>query len=258
MPSPFPGMDPYLEGHLWPDVHHRLATEISRALAPRLRPRYVARIEVTIVEDRSPEAEVGIMYPDVEVPRRGGSEREGPGLPRSTTNLAAPLTLPLLVPVELRIPSVEVRSVQGDELVTAIEIISPVNKREPQAEAYRAKRERLRAGGAHVLELDLLRRGARVVSHPKLPPCEYLVTLTRARAGRVEVWPLHLRDALPTLPVPLRDPDPDSWFDLGAALQTIYTEAGYDLSIDYAAAPPPPPLSPELEAWRRSLALPGR
>lgn len=46
MPSPFPGMDPYLEGYLWPDVHHRLATQISDQLMPMSRPRYVARIEI--------------------------------------------------------------------------------------------------------------------------------------------------------------------------------------------------------------------
>jgi hypothetical protein len=28
MPSPFPGMDPYLEApELWPDVHHRLISD---------------------------------------------------------------------------------------------------------------------------------------------------------------------------------------------------------------------------------------
>jgi hypothetical protein len=42
MPSPFPGMDPYLEGYLWSDVHHRLATQISDQLMPLLRPQYVA------------------------------------------------------------------------------------------------------------------------------------------------------------------------------------------------------------------------
>ena len=67
MPSPFPGMDPYLEGYLWPDVHHRLATQISDQLMPHLRPRYVAHIEIQVVTDESPEAEIGIMYPDVEI-----------------------------------------------------------------------------------------------------------------------------------------------------------------------------------------------
>ncbi len=69
MPSPFPGMDPHLEGKLWADVHHRLATEISRRLTPRLRPRYVARIEVAVLQDESYASEIGIMYPDVAVLR---------------------------------------------------------------------------------------------------------------------------------------------------------------------------------------------
>lgn len=42
MPSPFPGMDPYLEGSLWTTLHHSLGTEIVRHLAPKLRPRYIA------------------------------------------------------------------------------------------------------------------------------------------------------------------------------------------------------------------------
>ncbi|MBI3925389.1 MAG: DUF4058 family protein [Armatimonadetes bacterium] len=67
MPSPFPGMDPFLEGHLWPDFHHRMASEVARRLTAQLRPRYVARLELYIVEDPSPEAEIGIMYPDVEL-----------------------------------------------------------------------------------------------------------------------------------------------------------------------------------------------
>ena len=65
MPSPFPGMDPYLEGYLWPDVHHRLATQISDQLMPMLRPRYVARLEIQVIQDATSEADIGIMYPDV-------------------------------------------------------------------------------------------------------------------------------------------------------------------------------------------------
>src|SRR5207249_4412985 len=42
MPSPFPGMDPYLEGDLWTSVNALLATQIVRQLMPKLRPHYVA------------------------------------------------------------------------------------------------------------------------------------------------------------------------------------------------------------------------
>jgi len=40
--SPFPGMDPYLEGEMWQEFHDRLANQISAQLMPLLRPKYVA------------------------------------------------------------------------------------------------------------------------------------------------------------------------------------------------------------------------
>ncbi|MBM0745341.1 DUF4058 family protein (plasmid) [Phormidium sp. CLA17] len=40
MPSPFPGMDPYLEGYLWVDVHNALASKIRQQLAPKIQPGY--------------------------------------------------------------------------------------------------------------------------------------------------------------------------------------------------------------------------
>lgn len=44
MPSPFPGMDPYLEERsLWPDVHQRLIAYISETLQPQIRPKYSIR-----------------------------------------------------------------------------------------------------------------------------------------------------------------------------------------------------------------------
>ena len=86
MPSPFPGMDPYLEGYLWPDVHHRLATQISDQLMPLLRPRYVARIEIQVVPDETPEADIGIMYPDVEIVR---ARQSGSALPPPPPLLSA-------------------------------------------------------------------------------------------------------------------------------------------------------------------------
>lgn len=73
--------------------------------------------------------------------------------------------------------------------------------------------------------------------------------MTRAQSGAIAVWPLALPDPLPTIPIPLRSPDADVPLNLGSALHSIYDEAAYDLSIDYSAAPPPPPLSSELQAW---------
>lgn len=55
MVSPFPGMDPYLEGDLWPDAHQALANQIRRQLTPLIQPKYVARLSRYVVEDAHPE-----------------------------------------------------------------------------------------------------------------------------------------------------------------------------------------------------------
>jgi len=259
MPSRFPGMDPYLEGHLWPDVHHRLATEIARQLAPHVKPRYVARLAVYVVEDVLPEAEVGLMYPDVEVlAARRDVLREPPAPPpvieatADTPDAPAPLTIPLPNP-EVRLVTVEVRDADFNRLVTSIEILSPIDKREPGLTQYLHKRRRLHRDGVHVLEIDLLRRGTRTLSHSRLPNTPYLVSLIRAHSDVAEVWPLRLQDRLPTAPVPLRDPDPDVPLALSPALAAIYDEAAYELSVDYSQSPPPPTLSAEDAAWLKAL-----
>ena len=260
MPSRFPGMDPYLEGRLWPDVHQRLATEIARQLAPRLKPRYVARLAVYVVEDVLPEAEVGLMYPDVEVlAARGGVLGEPSTAPSPVTEATAftpdapaPLIIPLPDP-EVRLVTVEVRDADFNKLVTSIEILSPINKREPGLTQYLYKRRRLHRAGVHVLEIDLLRRGTRTLSHSRLSNASYLISLIRAHSAVAHAWPLRLEERLPTVPVPLRDPDPDVSLELAPALAAIYDEAAYELSVDYSQPPPPPALSAEDTAWLKAL-----
>jgi hypothetical protein len=251
-------MDPFLEGYLWPDVHHGLANKIRQLLAPRLRPRYVVRLEIYVVEDTAPEAEIGIMYPDVEIMFSGSARAGADGDPAATATAPArgtpaSLTIPVLEPIDVRVATVEIRDTAGNQLVTCIEILSPVNKREPGLAAYRQKRQRLYHAGVHLLEIDLLRRGVRPLAHPRLPDSAYLVALTRAQSGATQVWPLSLRDTLPEIPVPLREPDPESLIELGAALAAVYDEAGYDLSIDYTQSPPSPALDEADTAWMRQL-----
>ncbi len=263
MPSPFPGMDPYLEGYLWPDVHHRLATQISDQLMPMLRPRYVARIEIQVVQDTTPEADIGIMYPDVEVVRAHQYGHELPpasigmgvhtaeALPITPTSLSVPL-----LDVEVRIATVEIRDTAHNRLVTSIEILSPVNKREPGLSKYREKRRQLHVADVHILEIDLLRRGQRPLVHPRIPPSAYRITLIREAARCADIWSLRLQDALPIVPVPLRAPDADVPLDLVTAFTTIYDRAAYDLSLNYAEPPPPPPLSAEEQVWMRQRLSP--
>ncbi|HRW10403.1 MAG TPA: DUF4058 family protein [Caldilineaceae bacterium] len=261
MPSPFPGMDPYLEGYLWPDVHHSLATQIRDQLAPHLRPRYVARIEIQVVVDEAPESEIGIMYPDVEIVRSRGQRPEPPVLAGggqvAAAVVATPASLTIQYPqTEVRLATVEIYDTAQNQLVTSIEILSPVNKHEPGLTKYRAKWRQLRDAQVHLLEIDLLRRGQRPLADQRIPESRYRVSLVRAGSSKVHLWTLSLQDQLPILPVPLRQPDADVYLDLGLALRTIYERAAYDLSIDYTTTPPPPALTEAEAQWLHALLHP--
>jgi hypothetical protein len=254
-------MDPYLEGYLWPDVHNALAAKIREQLTPQLRPRYTARLEIYIVEDDSPESEFGIMYLDVEVvlARRSSSASHpvvATVLPTANGHaLEAPLMIPVAPRIPVKIVTIAIRDPADNQLITTIELLSPVNKREPGLKPYLEKRQHLFTSGIHLIEIDLLRRGARSLKHPKLTSAAYLIALTRAPAKATGVWPLSLQDRLPIIPVPLRAPDKDATVDLQAALNEVYDLAAYDLSIDYQAPPPPPPLTETEQKWLADLSL---
>ncbi|NJN33905.1 MAG: DUF4058 family protein [Saprospiraceae bacterium] len=59
MTSLFPGMNPWMEGYLWPDLHSHLARVFVELLAVKIAPKYVARVDTATIIDDSPESEVG-------------------------------------------------------------------------------------------------------------------------------------------------------------------------------------------------------
>ncbi len=249
MPSPFPGMDPYIEApSIWEDFHHNLAARIQEQLAPRLRPRYIAALESWVTFDQITIEPRYTIKPDVSVWRV--KERVVDGTPVALA--PAPLIGQIAVEDSIRVFSVEIRETETRQLVTAIEILSPVNKR-PEHEAfetYQRKRRKLLRSEAHVLEIDLLHVGQRWQILTPLPSAPYFIFLSRAdHRTRVEIWPLQWQEPIPLVPVPLREPDPDVPLDLGLAIRTIYDAAGYDLRIDYSQPPPKPDLAPEDAAW---------
>jgi hypothetical protein len=68
MPSPFPGMDPFLEApDIWRGFHHSLADEIKAQLNAVLSPRYYADVDVRTVLEEVGIATVKTVYPDAAV-----------------------------------------------------------------------------------------------------------------------------------------------------------------------------------------------
>lgn len=249
MEPPFPGMDPYLEAPgLWPDVHNALALALRSQIQRQISPRYAAVLVPYTAFETIDITTVRAIIPDISV-----VERE-PRPPQTQGVAIAPAPLTGIATMELptRYVRIEIRTLGDEALVTAIEILSPANKRPGPdgADAYERKRRELLRSDAHLLEIDLLRAGRRPSLETPLPPHPYFVFLSRAELRpRVEIWPLSLRDPIPLLPVPLRQPDPDVPLDLGRALREAYRDARYDLRIDYRQDPPPPPLPPEDAAW---------
>ena len=250
MPSPFPGMDPYFEDPLiWEDFHADLASEIRAQLTPRLRPRYFAALIPRVTyEEIYVETTKGLAKPDVSVIRAGDRPLEA----GAVAIAPAPMTGRVAQQVPITMVSVEIKEVGTGRLVTAIEILSPVNKR-PGHDAhvdYLEKRRTFLRGPVNLLEIDLLRRGERFPIQDELPDAPYFVFLHRGRGStKVGIWPLTLRDLIPLVPVPLLEPDPDQPLDLGLAIRNLYDRAAYELRIDYTKPPPKPELPPETAAW---------
>lgn len=251
MSSPFPGMDPYLEGPLWTTFHFAFGAELLRQLAPRLRPRYLALpVERFVLEEASDLSITrSTVYPDVSVLPVHPRQPEG-----ATGVLAvAPLQLATIIPQAVPHVSIEIRDVAQRQLVTAIEILSPTNKRGEGRAEYLTKRRRLLLSSAHLIEIDLLREGERVPMQEPLPEVPYFVFLSRVeRRPVLDIWPVSLEQALPEVPVPLLAGDMDLLVDLQASFTATYDLLGYDLLIDYTR-PAAPPLSVEQARWAAQL-----
>jgi hypothetical protein len=153
-----------------------------------------------------------------------------------------------------RISFVEVRTREDWQLVTVIELLSPANKKPgPDRDQYLAKRSQLLASPVHFVELDLLRGGPRLPLDD-LQECDYYAMVSRAEERpRAGLWPIHLADPLPVLPIPLRPPDADARLDLAAILHRVYDSARYQSYI--YAGEPQPRLSAEDAAWARQFVL---
>lgn len=255
MPSPFPGMDPYLETpRLLYDVHHSLISEMQTALNPALVPRYVARVKMRVyVSGEDDPARDAWRLPEVGVNRTAKRKRSKTA--KRTDAVAEPLTIPFLVQDEIEEAYLEIRHVESKATVTVIEVLSPSDKIRGSAarESFLAKRRQVLASKVHWVEIDLLRGGTPSLDRLAVDASDYRIVVSRGenlRRGRF--WPVSVRQKLPVIGIPLRGKDPDAPLDLGAVLSAAYDHAGYDLTIDYRRDPVPP-LSREDADWATKL-----
>ena len=251
MPSPFPGMDPYVESR-WSSVHvlmmGAMAAGLKRVLPQGLQARPEESVRNQSVAGdrlRTYRPDVAVVDVGVDAPRRPMAAQAG--------TLAQPIELAIRrEPIVTR--NIEIVDLENaDRVVTVIEVLSPRNKRSGALnDEYRDTLGASETAGANWVELDLLRSSRRrlAVTWDDLPAdCrrDYLAVVFRAATARLSAYPIGVRERLPAIAVPLRPGDDDVRLDLQPVFDRVYDEGPFD-HIDHTR-PPDPPLSAADAAW---------
>ncbi len=249
MPSPFLGMDPYLEDPAyWSDFTVGFLTSLGDYLNDRLPDHYEARINEKVNLIETPPDRINLIEPSMVVSQSGPT---APGEVASAgVAVLEPVTIPhLLVEEETHERWIEILHRPERSLVAALELLSPSNKEEPGLHRYGEKRFALLMQPVHLVEIDLLLTGRRLTLRRPLPPGDYYALVSRAdRRPDCQVYAWTLRQSLPTIPLPLKAPDPDLPLDLGAVFTTTYDRGRYTRSLSYSA-PPVVHLPAETREW---------
>jgi hypothetical protein len=195
MPSPFPGMDPFIESQEWDDFHLTFHVVVSEFLGAALEPRYVARIQRRAIVD-------GCARPQ--------ERRETYLVIREVP------TMEIVTVIETLSPANKRASSDGRE-------------------QYLAKRQEILQSRTSLVELDLLRGGKRLPVVGMPPGDYFAIVSRGHRRPRVDVFPWTLRQSLPRIPIPLKQGESEVPLDLQKVFSTVYDRARYQLSLNYAA-----------------------
>lgn len=201
MPSPFPGMDPYLEDpKLWAAFQHHFVASLYQILLPGLVDRYRARV--------------------------GGR--------------AYVVELPLFTSVLREHHSeeyIEIRDRVDGRLVTLIDVVSPANRTtQTGRQAYLATRAEGESMRAALVEIDLVTQGTPTLEFARdgLPEYDHAATVTRPVApGRYEIYTAGVQKRLPKFKLPLAANDRDALLDLQDVFRRAYDVGGFGKQIDY-------------------------
>ncbi len=206
MPSPFPGMDPYLEDdQIWPVFHHQLVMCLYQILLPGMPDRYRARV----------------------------------GQRHYVTEQAL---FTSVVRDEHHEDYIEIRMRNDGRLVTLLDLVSPCNKTTAAGRAaYHGKRQECRTAGANLVELDLVLQGQPMLDYLPDGPRDWDYAVTVARSKQPECYEIYkttLRKKLPNFKLPLAPDDRETVLNLHTVFTRCYDQGGFGGKVDYAKEPP--------------------
>jgi hypothetical protein len=255
MPSPFPGMNPYLEAtDLSPGVHAALINEIRNRINGTAPPGYFADIEQRVYLLDTDELQKQLIVPDVAVRNTSAAPQDGREA-GGTATLVAPVKAVISVPdqgIDVKERRIVIQTLDDHRIVTVIELLSPANKTggSKGRENYLHKRHEVLDSDAHFVEIDLLRAGRGIQIFQDAPTYDYLICVSRQQERpEADWWPVLLEQPLPEIPIPLRRGNPDLKLDLQAIMHDVYDRSGYSRRLDYSQPAPPPDLSDSRRKW---------
>lgn len=252
MPSPFPGVDPFIEASgRWIGFHNILIAHCSELLNDRLPENYLAVVDERLeLVELSDEWRRRHRRPDVAVVRDANPVAPtGHSAAGSLATAIEPTPVTLPEYEEVAESYIEIVSLPDQELVTSIEILSPTNKSRGDGGDYLAKRAVLLRRGINLVELDLLLGGERLPARDALPAGDFYAFVSRReRRPKADVYAWSIRQAIPPIPIPLKSPDEDAMLDLAAAFKTTYDRGRYDRGLRYDL-PLPATIGESDRAW---------
>lgn len=255
MPTPFPGMDPYLERPgIWQQVHADLIVDIRRFLTSQVRPRYYVAIEQRAYLTIFPPPDSRVGVPDVMVVT---SQDEPAPTASSTASRSSssvqPIVAELPQPEEVHHRYLEIRDTETHTVITTLEILSPANKvgREGRRQ-YEDKRLKVLGSLTNLVEIDLLRTGEPLPMYVSDYDDYRLIVSRHHQRPCADVYLFSVRQPIPDIPIPLQPGETEPVLSLNRLLHDLYDQGSYDLMIDYHH-PPVPPLSEQDTVWAEGL-----
>jgi hypothetical protein len=267
MPSPLPGMDPYLEQPaFWASFHSRFIVALADAIEHDLAPDYYIEVEARTYLDDAAGVLIGI--PDAVVVSQTQTVAEPTPLPSAMAIGAAALerldrppgsTALQVKPQQVEVPMpetvteryLEIRELATGQVITAIELLSPKNKRPGQGRAtYEAKRTQILGSDTHLVELDLLRAGEPMPLAGDVVPTLYRILISPSdQRPKAALYGFGLQQPLPEITIPLKPQDDAIAIALQPLLAGVYDRGRYANRIDYGETPPAPPLPEPDQRW---------
>ena len=238
MPSPFPGMNPYLENPtLWQQVHTHLIVAIAEQMNPILRPKYRMAMEERVYTETSNDDNLELVgIPDNLIFARSSNVTETLSNVAVASLKVKPLTITIPQPETIKEWYLQVKDVETKQVITVLEILSPKNKKTGEGRhKYLRKRERVLMSLIHFIEIDLLRKGEIMPMNISGEiTTDYRIIISRSdRRPQADLYAFNLAQEIPSIPLPLKPEDEEPLIPLQALLHSLYERGSYDLAINY-------------------------